>query len=481
MGSPANVVLFAVLILTCAWIGRAFALALRIGTVTVEFGTLFGLLVLHTWMLWTTQLGFGWSRGVLFAPLALAAGLAHWWNFSSERVTSGRRRARRQSDLRRRSPFSLHFVTNVVVVMIVALFSYESLASKLVHADFVYHWGVKGERFFLNSGIDWSYLARPETGIFHPDYPLLLPDLYAALAVVTGGFDERVQQLWSAGFLAALALVCCRWFRTLGGVGWAVDAAIVTVTAVTASFGLAYFQSGGPDLPFAVLFLIATVELLDLTTSEEQDSQGRSDSRPWPAALRLGVLAALLASCKLEGLFAALALITLAGACLLLRGIRHAGPRLSLVSRARILAGLLTPLLLSVVPWWLAVSRYGLFQSASNSAGVRFENIGPTLRTMFQVLRMQEWQGLCLVVLFVPLLFLVARLRWAIGFVALQLAFYGYAYLTSPHEPVFFVQSNFPRLLYHVVPAVFVLLLVFLVSKTGETRIERDANGSLVP
>ncbi|MCB1037498.1 MAG: hypothetical protein KDD47_26945, partial [Acidobacteria bacterium] len=73
--------------------------------------------------------------------------------------------------------------------------------------DFIYHWGIKGHRFFLAGGIDEAFLKKPWNRLSHPDYPFLQPELFAVTAVLRGFFDEPAMLLESAlwCFLAAVA------------------------------------------------------------------------------------------------------------------------------------------------------------------------------------------------------------------------------------------------------------------------------------
>ena len=470
MGVAPAVLSLLALALLCTLVGRALAKMLGQSSVTHELALLFGLLVLHTWMVLSSGLGIGWSRVTLFIPLVSVVILAVTWS------------ARRSAHSQGPSQFPgisleelgvVRLLTGGILFLIVGLFLRWAYGLKLVHADFMYHWGVKGERFFLHRGIDWDYLALPENGIYHPDYPLLVPDLYAALAVGRGHFDDRAQQLWAGLFLIVLVSSCVRYLDARGSGHWTGSVAAIGVVAATAAFGLAYFQAGGPDLPFSALFLVATVEISNLTASGgNRAHQGVADG----SALRVGVLAALLAACKLEGLFAATALVGLAGAALFLRS-RRSGAQLAtgLRTTAGTALALVLPLLISAGPWLLGVRRYDLFQSASNTGQIRLENLASILSAMWEVLLMPQWQGLCLVVLITPLLMFSRRSRWAAVFILLQLAFYGYAYLTSPHEPVFFVKSNFPRLLYHVVPSVCLVALGWLVSRERVPALEHHA------
>ena len=69
----------------------------------------------------------------------------------------------------------------------------------------------------------------------------------------------------------------------------------------------------------------------------------------------------------------------------------------------------------------------------------------------------REWHGMAwLVPLLLPALAWSRRTRPVALTCALQLGFYLWVYLASPLEPRFYVLSSFPRLLFHLLPAVLI-------------------------
>ena len=95
---------------------------------------------------------------------------------------------------------------DALAVAALALYTAWALSLWITLSDFVFHWGLKGHRFFLAGGIDYPYLATGWNWVLHPDYPNLLPEIYAVTALAAGRFDEHAMMLWSAISFALLLL-----------------------------------------------------------------------------------------------------------------------------------------------------------------------------------------------------------------------------------------------------------------------------------
>lgn len=91
------------------------------------------------------------------------------------------------------------------------VFLYAAGTARATSMDYLYFWGTKGQDFAAARGIDVAFLAEPDHAPLHPDYPPLLPCLYALGAVAAGRFA------WGAGMLSApifLALAAAAFWGT---------------------------------------------------------------------------------------------------------------------------------------------------------------------------------------------------------------------------------------------------------------------------
>lgn len=325
--------------------------------------------------------------------------------------------------------------------------------------DFVYHWGLKGKRYWLAGGIDFAFLGDPLRLTDHPDYPNLLPSLYAVTAEVLGRFRERAMLAWSVLFLALLVVLARRALE-VGAEGrperrLAVQVGTAGVAMVAVTFALAHHLAGGGDLLVALAVTAAMPGLL-----------GGRETERWRVAagdLQVGLAAALAAGAKIEGVPLAAFLVAVrwwkvGGWAALRRPV-------ALLARVPRLA---LPPLLAIVPWLAGCVRYGLFQSA-NTGRVELGRWADVWPAVWQVVNMDDWHRLPWLLLALPLLLLSPRLRPAALVLHLQAAFYLYVYLTAPVDTTFYVLSSLPRLLYHlVVPAV--VLVVIAVTMMGNDR-----------
>ncbi len=412
-----------------------------------------GLAVIHLMMLGLDAAGVPWTAPALLGAFLLppAAALA-------ARAVRRRRLAVAGADA---PPVPLRLACRPAVarprpgdlaaLAIVGLYAALAWTRWIAIPDFVYHWGVKGVRFHLARGIDWAFLSDPLRLAQHPDYPNLLPDLYAAAAALAGGFDERAQMLWSALFLAALPAAAHETWRRLGTAPAARGIGVVAVTAAAAMFGIGYRLAGGGELAIAAALAVA---LPVLAAPSREPGEGAAD------ALRLGFAAAFAAGAKLEGLALAAILIGL----WLLRALvdRAGGPRarLSREGFARLLGPLAAaaalPAALVVAPWLAAVHRHGLL-SPSHPGALDPARAAVVLRAVAEAFGTREWHGFgWLLAALVPALLFARRSRWIGLACALQLGFYLWVYLASPLEPRFYVLSSLPRLLFHLVPSALI-------------------------
>jgi hypothetical protein len=234
-----------------------------------------GLVALHLAMLLLDLAGIPWGRLALAAALGVTAAAGWGW--------AALRRRRRGPAQPPAAPAATtaggpamtgHSAAGVPpatlrpgwgdAVALAALGTYTALAWKLNAAtpDFVYHWGIKGHRYALARGVDWGFLADPLRLTDHPDYPNLVPDLYAATAIWRGRFDERAMMLWSAVLFGLMLLAARAAWRRGGTGGFAAQAGTAAVGLAVGMFALGYLMAGGADWTVALAALLAAPALL---------------------------------------------------------------------------------------------------------------------------------------------------------------------------------------------------------------------------
>jgi hypothetical protein len=298
--------------------------------------------------------------------------------------------------------------------------------------DFYYHWGLKAERFALAGGFDEAWLARSWNSAIHPDYPNLLPGLYAATAILGGGFAAPPLMLWSAIFFGLILATAHDALRRAGVERSLQQGTVAFLGLAVAAYGIGYRMAGGADWTIALALIAAAPPLFT-----------RIETLTWRADLQIGLAAAFAAGAKMEGVPLAAFLMAI-----------HAARRLPQGTRAPARSFLLTALLPAalLLPWLLQIRRGGLFQ-ASNAAPFDPARIRPVAAAMWEAMAAPELHGLPWLILLLPLLLLTRRTRPLAAVCAAQLLFYLWAYLASDLEPRFYVLSNFARLLFHLLPA----------------------------
>jgi hypothetical protein len=328
-----------------------------------------------------------------------------------------------------------------VALFVLAVFTLLALTQWIMTPDFVFHWGLKGERFFLARGIDEAWLARND--MIHSDYPNLLPELHAASALLGGRFDPPVLMLWSALFLAGLLAAAREALRAVED-RFIRQAGLALVALAAGMFGIGWQMAGAADWMLALALLAALPPLL-----RPPDPAG-----DW----QIGIAAAFAAASKLEG-------VPLAGFLILVQLVRN---------RFRIgtLARLALPAVAVVIPWLAQVIRYNLFQN-DNAGPFEMARAGALFSTAYEILAGPSWHGVAWVVLLAPLLLLPRRTRPFAAVVTLQLLLYVYIYFTAPVDVRYYVLTSLPRLLLHVIPGVLVLALLARKLVHGPREVER--------
>jgi hypothetical protein len=411
-------------------------------------GTIAGMVLFHLLVTLLDLTGLRWSAMSLSITLGLALGIALAAAIALDRrygdkITEGERR---------RLPSDLGWGDETALLSL-AVFALIALTLWATTPDFVFHWGIKGHRFFLAGGVDYAYLARSwAVSSIHPDYPNLVPELYAASALAAGRFDPPSLMLWSAVFFALLLAAVREALRGLPRGPrdpWGRQAGVALAAVSLGAFAIGHRMAGGADwLP--ALALVAAIPALSRPPDPAGDSQ-------------IGVLAAFAAAAKVEG-------VMLAGLLCLVQLVRRpadgaaSGPWLRIGRLLRL--GALPALV--ILPWWIQVQRYHLF-SVMSQAHLTAERTRTVLMAVLDVLNFSAWHGFSYTIVLLPLLFLRRSTR-PLGLVlGAQLAFYLWIYLSSGFETRLYVLTSFPRLLFHLVPAVMVGAMLAL-SPTSAPR-----------
>jgi hypothetical protein len=316
--------------------------------------------------------------------------------------------------------------------------------------DYVYHWGLKGHRFYLARGVDYRFLAHRWSWSIHPDYPNLVPEMFAVTALLAGSFDMPAMMLGTAALFALLVAACREGLRQGGAPPFVQQAGTALVALSSAAFGIGYIMAGAADWNLA-LALAAALPPLFRPPDRAGDFQ-------------IGVIAAFAAASKIEG-------VPLAAFLVAVQVVRRAwaDPRLRL--RPALAAGL--PPAAVVLPWLGRAAHHHLFQPF-NSGAFELARAGEVFAGVGQALQLPAWHGFLPVMFLPPLLLVPRRTRAFAAAATLELLFYFYVYFTfaSPEGNYrYFVLSNFPRLGFQLIPACMVAALV----AWGAAKSERPA------
>ncbi len=149
-----------------------------------------GAVLLTLVMLLLTSIGVRWSVAGISITLGILS-LTVWLARRAREPKQHRAAVRTGAPNRRMIAALLAAAAGVI------LFSYAAATARATSTDLLFFWGTKGQQFALARGIDVAFLAEPDHFVLHPDYPPLLPCLYAWGAMAAGRFP------WGAGLLSA--------------------------------------------------------------------------------------------------------------------------------------------------------------------------------------------------------------------------------------------------------------------------------------
>ena len=397
-----------------------------------------GLVGIHLLLKVLTWIGIEWTRSSLLltgmvSTILCFAAAARWGSAGEPRVE--------------RELGQPPWLGRGVAGLAVAAFALACYSLRSPLSDFVYHWGAKARRFFEVGGVDIDYLARPEAGYMHPDYPNLVPELFAAVSVLAGHFHEPTLMLISALFLALILLLLDRALEQASCDPQVADLGLAAAALGLSAFSIGYYQGGSADLPMALAVLLGGVALQQIPAH-----------RSAPA---VGLAAAFAAAVKIEGLVLAAALLSLWW----LRARWSAEMRQRLKRRFFAWAmQTIVPLSLVVVPWGVQVVRRQLFQS-DNAGRPELGRLFDLLPALWDRTWVSAWQGLPLLLLLLPILLARRPTRMIGALLAVQAVFYLFTYANTPVDAEFLVLTTWPRLALHLMPLLLVGLLLTLPSE----------------
>ncbi|MBV9494578.1 MAG: hypothetical protein JOZ54_10055 [Acidobacteria bacterium] len=286
-----------------------------------------GLLLTATLMFLWSLLGIEWTRLSLGIPLLILIALG-WTKGATAKGTGW-----------------------IGIAFFVLLTTYGALTARETCADLLYFWGPKGAHFHQAGKIDVDFLKFPHYYLMHPDYPPLLPEIYA-----WGTLAARKLSFWGAlGLTPLFLLATVLAFRGIAArkIGEVMAGRFAILLAAVLAYGYAIGMVAGAADPPLVFFEV--IALAALTFAEDREG--------WIVAA-LGIAGAMFL--KVEGLTFAVVLLAA-----------------FVVTRRKILPAILAAapgaILLGV---WIAFAKHHEFLDSyrSNNKPFHPEQVGTVLR-----------------------------------------------------------------------------------------------------
>ena len=225
-----------------------------------------GLLTLAVEMILFSALHLRWAV-VALVMMPIAAAIASYWPRKKGAVETAERQLT-----------SIWLIAIALISM--AIFAIAVASGAATSFDLLLFWGPKGVRFAAARAIDINFLAAPDNYLMHPDYPPLVPLLYAWTML-----GETVLNWWGAIGTAPLFLLLSAGMIN----GFARYAKVKRADAITALFAslFAYLfimnAVGGNGEPALIFF--ETLALCALTCTRE-----RADEHAVLASLALAAV-----------------------------------------------------------------------------------------------------------------------------------------------------------------------------------------------
>ena len=300
--------------------------------------------------------------------------------------------------------------------------------------DYLTDFGLKARAFWEHGGIDWGFLQSVFIRSFHADYPLLLPSLYDAVAMVSGAWNDRFLGLLNVAFgVAAVGVVRSELADEVSTPRLAALAtAAITPLLLSPWIGMA-------DGPLCAYITVALLRL-------------RRSLRAGEVSLAGVILLGLGACTKNEGV----AMIAAAAIALFVMTSWRAALRLG-------------PAVLMALPWMILARIHGLGNdlaegSVADRVLAHLRNPESILRPLANapVGKSLMWAGLLLGAIVCGRL--LVRERFTLAAIALQFVFYLSAYLTTPHDTEWHVHWSWERVVSQIVPTLVCVFVVTLLA-----------------
>jgi hypothetical protein len=339
--------------------------------------------------------------------------------------------------------WTAHTIDALCLLLLVgyALFA---TAGPVAEYDFIGIWGVKGQEFHLHRGIDWEFLRDSRHVFTHADYPILLPLIYDALALASGGWrDDGSMNLVFVCFGAATLLMTR---VTLGKETPPLVASLGTLALLPFALSPYIGIAEGPLVAYSVAGLL----ILRAAFAE-----GNRDRVALGAAF-LGFAA----STKNEGLTIVIAVLIAS---------------LAFVRERSILVRL-WPAIVIPLPWQILRAWHGL--STDLTEGNFVQRIWIHLQDPVSFLAAMTryplgnpifWLGLALA-LIVVFREVIRREKFLLAVVALQYVSYLLAYLSTPHDLDWHFKWSWER----VINQMTVPLGIAIIAALGSVVADRE-------
>lgn len=268
--------------------------------------------------------------------------------------------ARRKPPTANRQPPTLILA---IAALALATLASASIAAQATSGDYVYFWGVKGQRWGAEHFLDTGFTRAP-SHYMHPDYPPLLPLYYAwTLLGGDGAFD------WWGGIAATplflLVGALAMWaFGRSADIG-PIDGIVTLFVSLYALFYVRNQVAGNAEPP---LHMFEAVALAALTCWRE-----RSDEHDWLAAIALSGVALT----KVEG--GVFVLIVCGVTWLAREGTLRQRLKMSVLPLA------------TLATWLLFASARGLTDTYVPRKDLSIEYLWPTLQAFGRELSFHLW------------------------------------------------------------------------------------------